>query len=106
MFPRGGPRGYNPYTRCRRGPPLMAEPISLPVTEPDRLRPADKVKTFPTTPGVYLMKDDRGEVIYVGKAKNLRSRASTYFTKEAADDDRTRELVKHIADIDFILCET
>ena len=84
----------------------MAEPIRLPVTDPDRLPPAEKVKSFPTTPGVYLMKDDRGEVIYVGKAKNLRNRASTYFTKDAAEDDRTRDLVKHIADIDFIPYET
>src|SRR5436305_8973021 len=64
--------------------------------------PAEKVKTFPTTPGVYLMKDAAGEVIYVGKAKNLRNRASTYFTREAAEDDRTRDLVKQIRDIDFI----
>src|SRR5581483_11363192 len=84
----------------------MAEPIQLPVTDPDRLPPAEKVKTFPTTPGVYLMKDAAGEVIYVGKAKTLKSRASTYFTKEAAEDERTRELVKHIADLDFIPCET
>ncbi len=83
----------------------MADPIPLPVTEPERLPPAEKVKTFPTTPGVYLMKDDGEKVIYVGKAKNLRSRAGSYFTKEAAESDRTRELVKHIADIEFIPCE-
>jgi excinuclease ABC subunit C len=84
----------------------MAEPTHLPVVDPNQLPPAEKVKTFPTTPGVYLMKDDRGEVIYVGKAKNLRSRASTYFTREAAEDDRTRDLVKLIVDIDFIPYET
>jgi excinuclease ABC subunit C len=84
----------------------MAEPISLPVTDPNRLPPAEKVKTFPAAPGVYLMKDDAGGVIYVGKAKSLRSRASTYFTKEAAEDERTRDLVKQIADIDFIQTET
>jgi excinuclease ABC subunit C len=84
----------------------MAEPINLPVTEPDRLPPAEKVKTFPPTPGVYLMKDAGGNVIYVGKAKSLRSRASHYFTKEAAENLRTHELVKHIADIDFIPTET
>jgi excinuclease ABC subunit C len=66
------------------------------------LTPAEKVKTFPTTPGVYLMKDADGVVIYVGKAKNLRSRAGSYFTKEAAENLRTCELVKHIVDIDFI----
>jgi excinuclease ABC subunit C len=70
------------------------------------LTPAEKVKTFPQTPGVYLMKDSAGTVIYVGKAKNLRSRAGSYFTKEAAENLRTCELVKHIADIDFIPLET
>ncbi|MGL6096269.1 MAG: excinuclease ABC subunit UvrC, partial [Fimbriiglobus sp.] len=88
----------------------MAEPIPLPLTEPaanpDALPPAEKVKTFPPTPGVYLMTSADGTVIYVGKAKNLRSRASHYFTNEAAIDRRTHELVKHIRDIDFIPTET
>lgn len=70
------------------------------------LSPAEKVKTFPLTPGVYLMKDTTGNVIYVGKAKALRSRAGSYFHKEAEIDPRTCELVKHIADIDYIPCET
>src|SRR5437868_7000857 len=48
------------------------------------------------------MKDAEGRVIYVGKAKNLRNRASHYFTKAAAEDPRTADLVKLIADIDFI----
>jgi excinuclease ABC subunit C len=73
-----------------------------PPSESAPLPPAEKVKQFPTTPGVYLMKDDQGRVIYVGKAKNLRSRAGTYFTKAAAEDHRTAELVKHIIDIDFV----
>lgn len=86
----------------------MADRTPLPISEqtPDPRDPAEKVRGFPTTPGVYLMKDDRGEVIYVGKAKNLRSRAGHYFTKEAADNERTRELVRHIKDIDFIPTET
>lgn len=70
------------------------------------LSPAEKVKTFPLTPGVYLMKDAAGNVIYVGKAKVLRSRAGSYFHKEAAVDPRTAELVKQIADVDYIPCET
>src|SRR5687768_8819290 len=75
---------------------------ATPPADPGTLAPAEKVKQFPTTPGVYLMKDAEGRVIYVGKAKSLRSRAATYFTKAAAEEQRTAELVKHIADIDFI----
>ena len=80
--------------------------MSDPVPEPTVQSPAEKVKTFPTTPGVYLMKDAEGKVIYVGKAKNLRSRAGSYFNAQAAVDRRTSELVKCIADIDFIGCDT
>jgi excinuclease ABC subunit C len=79
-------------------------PISLQTVDSSAIPPAEKVRQFPTTPGIYLIKDLAGEVIYVGKAKNLRSRASTYFTREAAEDDRTRDLVKQIQDIDFIPC--
>lgn len=75
-------------------------------TDSVNLPPAEKVKTFPPTPGVYLMRDADGKVIYVGKAKNLRNRAGSYFTTLAATDRRTAELVKHIADIDFIATET
>jgi excinuclease ABC subunit C len=77
-----------------------------PPAQPSPLSPGEKVKQFPTTPGVYLMKDNQGRVIYVGKAKNLRSRAGTYFTKAAAEEQRTAELVKHIADIDFVPADT
>jgi excinuclease ABC subunit C len=66
------------------------------------LPPGEKVKQFPTTPGVYLMKDALGRVLYVGKAKNLRNRAGHYFTRAAAEDPRTADLVKLIADIDFV----
>src|SRR5579864_2870617 len=64
--------------------------------------PAEKVKQFPAAPGVYLMKDAQGVVLYVGKAKNLRNRAGHYFTKAAAEDQRTADLVKLIADVDFL----
>jgi excinuclease ABC subunit C len=65
-----------------------------------------KVKEFPQTPGVYLFKDLAGRVIYVGKAKNLRARASSYFLKAAADDRRTAELVREIADADYLDAES
>ncbi len=79
---------------------------ATPPARPDALPPGEKVKQFPTTPGVYLMKDGQGRVLYVGKAKNLRNRASHYFTKAAADDPRTSDLVKLIEDIDFVPAET
>jgi excinuclease ABC subunit C len=63
---------------------------------------AEKVRSFPQSPGVYLMKDAAGKVIYIGKAKNLRARAGTYFLRAAADDPRTMRLVREIRDIDYI----
>ena len=73
-----------------------------PANQTDALSPAEKVKTFPTSPGCYLMKDDQARVIYVGKAKNLRNRASHYLTKAAAEDERTADLVALIADVDYV----
>jgi excinuclease ABC subunit C len=70
------------------------------------LGPGEKVKQFPSTSGVYLMKDAQGRVLYVGKARNLRSRAGHYFTEAAVMDRRTCDLVKLIADIDCIPAET
>ncbi len=86
----------------------MADEIPPPASPPsDGPRsPAEKAKDFPPSPGVYLMKDAQGRVVYVGKAKNLRNRASHYFTKAAAEDLRTSDLVKIIADIDFLPAET
>ena len=68
----------------------------------DNSQAAEKVRSFPHKPGVYLMKDDAGRVIYVGKAKDLRSRAGSYFLKAAADEPRTARLVREIRDIDFL----
>ncbi len=84
------------------------DPAPASVTPPIEasLPPGEKVKQFPAAPGVYLMKDAQGRVIYVGKAKNLRNRASHYFTKAAAEDVRTADLVKAIADIDFLPADT
>ena len=64
------------------------------------------VRKFPTCPGVYLMKNAAGVVIYVGKATNLRSRAGSYFLKAALADSRTAPWVREIADADFMECES
>lgn len=79
------------------------EPVTVPQTP---LSPEEKVKQFPSAPGVYLMKDGQGRVLYVGKAKNLKNRASHYFTKAGREDVRTRDLVKLVEDIDFVQAET
>jgi excinuclease ABC subunit C len=86
--------------------PLTPSPDPPAPSAAPSLPPEEKVKTFPTTPGVYLMKDEQGVVLYVGKAKNLRNRASHYFTKAAAEDHRTADLVKLIRDVDFLQTET
>lgn len=72
----------------------------------DRRPPKDRVREFPDAPGVYLLKDEQGRVIYVGKAKSLRHRAASYFHETAALDRRTADLVKQIADIDFLVAES
>ncbi|HEV3260950.1 MAG TPA: excinuclease ABC subunit UvrC [Gemmataceae bacterium] len=80
--------------------------MSSAVPPAENLDPREKVKQFPTTAGVYLMKDGQGRVLYVGKAKNLRNRAGHYFSQAAVDDRRTSDLVKLIADIDFVPAES
>ncbi len=67
---------------------------------------ASKVRKFPVSPGVYLMKDAAGRVIYIGKAKNLRSRAGSYFLKGAEQEWRTADWVREICDADYIECES
>jgi excinuclease ABC subunit C len=68
--------------------------------------PREKVKTFPHAPGVYLMKDRLGRVLYIGKAVDLRNRASSYFTAQALVDPRTADFVPQIADLDYLQCES
>lgn len=65
-----------------------------------------KLETIPAGTGVYMMKDAKNEVIYVGKAKNLKNRVRSYF--QSSGDERLfiRFLVKRIADIDFVLTDT
>ncbi|SFL20137.1 excinuclease ABC subunit UvrC [Halanaerobium salsuginis] len=64
-----------------------------------------QLKELPAQPGVYLMKDETGMIIYVGKAKSLRSRVRSYFRKND-QTYKTKMLVKYIADFDYILTDT
>ncbi len=74
--------------------------------EPDFESLLSQLTRVPKTPGVYLMKNSGGKIIYVGKASNLRSRLSSYFSKSAHIDAKTGILVRHIADFETILTAT
>lgn len=65
-------------------------------------RVQDRLKELPKTPGVYLHKDGAGEVVYVGKAANLRNRVRSYFQNSRQHDSKTRALIADIADIDWL----
>jgi excinuclease ABC subunit C len=65
-----------------------------------------KLETIPTGTGIYLMKDSKNKVIYVGKAKNLRNRVRSYFQGSGDERPFISVLVKRIADIDFVLTDT
>jgi excinuclease ABC subunit C len=62
-----------------------------------------KIRSIPTEPGVYLYKNAEGEVIYVGKAKNLRSRVASYFHEGRWEDAKTGTLVREAVDVDYIV---
>ncbi len=64
-----------------------------------------KLKTIPDQPGVYQYFDEAGKIIYVGKAKNLKKRVSSYFVK-THDNAKTRILVRNIRDIKYIVVDT
>src|SRR6202050_702791 len=62
-----------------------------------------KTRPIPAEPGVYLYKNAEGEVIYVGKAKNLRSRVASYFHEGRWEDSKTGTLVREAVDVDYIV---
>jgi excinuclease ABC subunit C len=66
----------------------------------------DKIRQLPASPGVYLMRDGKGEIIYVGKARNLRQRVRTYFGATGDGRYHVRFLVAKVADIEVMLTDT
>src|SRR5215831_16749172 len=62
-----------------------------------------KIRTLPISAGVYLYKNAEGEVIYVGKAKNLRNRVSSYFHEGRVEDAKTGTLLRQAVDVDYIV---
>lgn len=66
----------------------------------------DKLAALPQNPGCYLHKDSEGNVIYIGKAKNLRNRVRQYFQSSRSMDAKTTELVSRICDFEYIITDT
>src|SRR5512146_863103 len=63
----------------------------------------EKIRSLPTQPGVYLYKNAEGDVIYVGKAKNLRSRVRSYLLEASQANAKTGSLMREAVDLDYIL---
>jgi excinuclease ABC subunit C len=73
-------------------------------TMPDQLRAV--LRRLPTKPGVYLMKNAAGRVLYVGKADSLRGRVRSYFGARGPEDARIGRMVTEVADVDYIVTDT
>ena len=65
----------------------------------------EKVANLPTQPGVYLFQDAGGAILYVGKARSLRSRVRSYFLEKSQQDAKTGSLVREIADLEYIVVD-
>ena len=65
-----------------------------------------KSMSLPLNPGVYLMKNKKGEIIYVGKAKALKNRVSSYFGSQNNHTVKVRKMVDNVDDFDYILCDS
>jgi excinuclease ABC subunit C len=68
---------------------------------PDRVQ--DQLKSLPTRPGVYLFRDEQGEVLYIGKAKSLRPRVRSYFQRTTDGRAQIRQLAERVADVEVIV---
>ena len=69
----------------------------------ERLR--DKANSLPLCPGVYIMKDAEGKIIYIGKSKRLKNRVTSYFVG-SSHTLKTARMVSLVRDFDFIVCKT
>lgn len=76
------------------------------MTEDIMCRIKEKLKTLPMSPGVYLMKDKDGKIIYVGKSKVLKSRVSSYFINSKSHTVKTVKMVNQVNDFDYILTDS
>lgn len=66
----------------------------------------EKIKNLPKTPGIYKMKNTSGDIIYVGKAKNLKQRVSSYFIQNKQHSRKVLEMIRWIDDFDYEIVDT
>jgi excinuclease ABC subunit C len=66
----------------------------------------EKIHQFPSSPGVYLMRDASGEIMYIGKARNLRQRVRSYFSQSADSRYQVKFLMAKVVDIEIVLTDT
>ena len=78
---------------------------AVPIREEDRKRLLEKANTLPLTPGVYIMKDRGGGVVYVGKSRKLKNRVSQYF-QNGEKNIKTARMVASVQDFEYFLCDT
>src|SRR5271155_851657 len=69
------------------------------------MEPREKAALLPEKPGVYLFKDAGGTVLYVGKARSLRSRVRSYFLESRWTDAKTGSLAREIAELDTVVVD-
>lgn len=73
---------------------------------PKRSELRERSMRLPLDPGVYIMKNGRGEIIYIGKAKVLKNRVSQYFGSQTGHSNKVRKMVENVRDFDYILCSS
>ncbi|MBI5199065.1 MAG: GIY-YIG nuclease family protein, partial [Nitrospirae bacterium] len=66
----------------------------------------ERIKNLPDKPGVYLLKNSKGKVIYIGKAKSLRKRISSYFQRAVETDQIKESMMKDVADFEYFITAT
>ena len=92
-----------PQPRCFFHSPGGGETVD-PIEKKKELR--RKSMKLPLSPGVYLMHDKSGQIIYIGKAKALKNRVSQYFGSEKNHDNKVRRMVSHVDWFEYIVCDS
>jgi excinuclease ABC subunit C len=102
---RGTRDAAQPHIRARGGY-ISAHRRPARPTLKQRTRAVDldrKLRTLPARPGVYLFKDARGDILYVGKANSLRARVRSHFAVDGATSIKNREMLRRVADVDTMV---